>query len=363
MPQQATSTRYTLGELKPKYKGIFAMEEAINLQPSTTYVAGQLLAHVATATNDVQTLTLTGSPTGGTFTLTGTNPLSGLNFTSATIANDASAATLQTELRKVANFGPSGVTVTGSAGGPWTLTFAGGGLSGVPIPILVLGTNALTGGTAPSLTIAHTTTGRTAGTYGKYTGSPVAVPAAPTVSGTGSGSGWGAGTHLVSVTSVTAAGETTPSIPAKITLTAAQLIRVAAITGLADGVTAVNIYVDGVLLAQAAVSANASAQTDVDNVSLTLAGVAPPAVNTAYGAGVGVPACLNKYGCQTDAAGNIAYSTTNTVGEWGEARMDTPAYFSGIFSTADLTGLDARAVASLGRLWNGTISAGELRVN
>jgi hypothetical protein len=38
----------------------------------------------------------------------------------------------------------------------------------MPMAPLTLGTNALTGGTTPGVTIAHTTTGRTGGTFAAY---------------------------------------------------------------------------------------------------------------------------------------------------------------------------------------------------
>lgn len=92
----------------------------------------------------VQVVTLTGSPTGGTFTLTGNNAETG------TIAYNANAATVQTAVRTLG--GPfDSATVTGT--GPWTVTL-GASASG-PAP-LALGTNALTGGTTPSVAIAAT---------------------------------------------------------------------------------------------------------------------------------------------------------------------------------------------------------------
>lgn len=94
--------------------------------------------------NRVQTVTLTGSPTGGTFTLTGGGATTG------TIAFNASAATVQTAIRTLGGEF-SAATVSGSAGGPWTVTLNQGAAGPVP---LALGTNSLTGGTTPSVTIA-----------------------------------------------------------------------------------------------------------------------------------------------------------------------------------------------------------------
>jgi hypothetical protein len=73
----------------------------------------------------VQTVTLTGTPTGGTFAIT----IGG--GTTAPIAYNATAATVQAAVQAIDTgfaFGGSpaqGVTVAGSAGGPYTLTFPG----------------------------------------------------------------------------------------------------------------------------------------------------------------------------------------------------------------------------------------------
>lgn len=67
--------------------------------------------------SEIQVISLTGN--GGTFTLT-----FGGNTTSA-LAWNASAATVQAALQGLASIGASNATVAGSAGGPWTVTFAG----------------------------------------------------------------------------------------------------------------------------------------------------------------------------------------------------------------------------------------------
>ena len=94
----------------------------------------------------VQTVTITGSPTGGTFTLTGNGATTG------TIAFNAASSTVQTAVRTLGgDF--SAATVTGSAGGPYTVTLNAGAAGPSP---LALGTNSLTGGTSPSVTVAAT---------------------------------------------------------------------------------------------------------------------------------------------------------------------------------------------------------------
>jgi hypothetical protein len=104
------------------------------------------------STNAVQTVTVTGTPTGGTFTLTFRG------VTSAAIVYNATAAQVLAALVGTSTIGAGNVTVTGA--GPYTVTFVGA-LDGVAEPLLVLGTNSLTGGASPSVTIATATAGAT----------------------------------------------------------------------------------------------------------------------------------------------------------------------------------------------------------
>lgn len=100
------------------------------------------------------TVTLNGSPGGGTFTIT----VGG--YTTSAIAYTATAATVQTAIRALgtgtgnpfgADAAVTGATVTGSAGGPYAITL------NVGAPVYADG-SALTGGTNPSATTAQTTT-------------------------------------------------------------------------------------------------------------------------------------------------------------------------------------------------------------
>lgn len=104
--------------------------------------------------NTGYTVTVTGSPTGGTYTITVTTP-SGAQTTAA-IAYNATAATVKTALTDLSNVGANGVTVTGSAGGPYTVTFQGELTD--QVVTMALGTNSLTGGTTPSVTFVEAAT-------------------------------------------------------------------------------------------------------------------------------------------------------------------------------------------------------------
>lgn len=90
---------------------------------------------------EVQSYTINGSPTGGTYTLTHNGNTTG------SIAYNASAATVQTALRLLSGLGSVTVALSGST---YTVTFTG--VSG-NTPQMT-STSSLTGGTAPSITHA-----------------------------------------------------------------------------------------------------------------------------------------------------------------------------------------------------------------
>lgn len=99
-------------------------------------------------TNEVQLVTITGAPTGGTWTLT----FSGQ--TTAPIVFNAAAAAVQTALEALSNIAPGDVTVVGSAGGPYTVTFLGA-YAGVNVPLMTGSAALLTGGTAPAIVVTN----------------------------------------------------------------------------------------------------------------------------------------------------------------------------------------------------------------
>lgn len=100
--------------------------------------------------NEVQTATITGIPTGGSFTLKVDGE------TTAAIAFDATAAAVQAALEALSNVNPGDVIVTGT-NPAFTITFAGR-FSASNVPTIVA-TASLTGGTAPGVTIATTVAG------------------------------------------------------------------------------------------------------------------------------------------------------------------------------------------------------------
>jgi hypothetical protein len=104
--------------------------------------------------DEVQTVTITGSPTGGTFTLTYAGQ------TTAAIAYNAAASAVQSALVALSNIASGDVAVTGSSGGPYTVTF-GGALADRNVAQMTASGAGLTGGSSPSVSVTTATAGVT----------------------------------------------------------------------------------------------------------------------------------------------------------------------------------------------------------
>lgn len=108
----------------------------------------------AAGTDEVQTVTVTGTPTGGTYTLTfNTQTTSG-------IAYDATAGAVQAALEALSNLAPGDVVCTGGPhpGTAVTVTF-GGAYDGENVAQMTASAASLTGGTTPAVTVTTTTPG------------------------------------------------------------------------------------------------------------------------------------------------------------------------------------------------------------
>lgn len=161
----AATDTYSGAGLVPVYKyNDDSREEPVNLAPNKTWLQGQPIGRVGTAASSVQTITITGTPTGGTFTLTTT--LDGVNQTTAPIAYNATSATVLAALTSLGVIGPGGATATGGAfpGTPVVVTFAGKNANRA-IPLLTANSAGLTGGSSPTVTPALTTPGVSANTF------------------------------------------------------------------------------------------------------------------------------------------------------------------------------------------------------
>ncbi len=100
--------------------------------------------------DETQQIAITGSPTGGTFTLT-----FGGQTTAAINWND-NAATVQTRLQALSSIGANNALVTGGPGPgtPFVVEFAGT-MAKTAEALITLQTNSLTGGSSPSVSITR----------------------------------------------------------------------------------------------------------------------------------------------------------------------------------------------------------------
>lgn len=128
-----------------------------NPLPKDCYIQ---IGPATTAVSEVQRATITGVPTGGTFTLTYSGS------TTTAIAYNATAATVQAALEALDNINPGDVVVGGGPGPatPYTFTF-GGALASADLPQMTA-TGSFTGGTTPAIAITTTTAGVSPKTFG-----------------------------------------------------------------------------------------------------------------------------------------------------------------------------------------------------
>lgn len=108
--------------------------------------------------NEIQTVTVGGSPSGGTFTL------KFLGKETVDLDYNATAAEVQYALEEMASVGKGNLSVSGTA--PYTITFKEV-LGKLDVPLFDY-THALTGGSSPGITVAETTKGVVA-TAGAFT--------------------------------------------------------------------------------------------------------------------------------------------------------------------------------------------------
>lgn len=163
----APVSTFSFSQLQPAYWPESARMINVNLAAGT-YGRGTVLGQVTdTEAAAVQTLALTGVPTGGSFTFIGSSYTSGVS-PNIVIPYNATAAVAQPLFDAV--YGPGNTKITGGAlpGTALIVTFIGE-LAAQPVAAITLGTNSLTGGTTPNATVTQTTTGlANAGTFGAY---------------------------------------------------------------------------------------------------------------------------------------------------------------------------------------------------
>jgi hypothetical protein len=128
--------------------------------------AGKVGPYQEGGTNEVQRVTITGTPTGGSFTLTYDGQ------TTAAIAYNANAATVQAALEALSNIAVGDITCAGGAlpGSFVTVTFNLGTVTGGEnVAEMTADGAALTGGTSPAVAVTTTTAGVDGATDGRQT--------------------------------------------------------------------------------------------------------------------------------------------------------------------------------------------------
>ncbi|SFK73024.1 hypothetical protein [Streptomyces pini] len=118
------------------------------------WVDGPGWRSLSPGSNEVQSVAITGSPTGGTYTLTFDTQTTGA------IAFDATASAVQSALEALSNIDPGDVTCAGGPhpGTPVTVTFVGQ-YAGTDVAEMTGDGTGLTGGTTPAVTVTTTTPG------------------------------------------------------------------------------------------------------------------------------------------------------------------------------------------------------------
>lgn len=153
---------------KPAALGIreMAQQQYFVTQIADFYVVVSSLLPRTSVQNEKQSITITGTPTGGTY------KLAFAEQATAALAYNANAAAIQAALIALPNVGTGNVEVTGT--GPYVVEFKGT-LAGENVPLMTLHTNALTGGTTPSVTLAVTQEGKNYAQGGMFTRDALAI--------------------------------------------------------------------------------------------------------------------------------------------------------------------------------------------
>ena len=340
-PSQLAST-YSRRELKPA-RGEGSMIGAL-FSSNLRLNLGTLVAMItAAATAEVQSLAKSGTLSAGQFQL-----LFDGQYT--TLLNyNCSAADVQAALQALTNIGAGNVTCTGGTldSTAVTITFAGD-LVNLPQNLITVVNSTLTTGSAA---VTRTTAGVPQNCFVQYDGSKVADPTvAPTMTSSGTSGSWLAASYKFAYTLVTAAGESLPSPIAILAATGSKKLHIAALTGLAASVTAVNLYMDGQFILQLSVSSNATTATDFDVSDVTTSSpVPPPRKSTAFVNSDGRQVCLGilRYDITTDEFGNVVYGQQATP-QFGKKDLDAPVYVGGYFTYGDIPGgVSASAMADL----------------
>lgn len=129
-------------------------QNTVQFSATALTTSQQSLDALVTGANEVQALTITGTPTGGTFTITYDGQ------TTAAIAYNAAASAVKTALEALSNIGTGNVACGGGSlpGTPVTITFQNA-MGKRDVPLATADGSGLTGGISPAAAIALTTQG------------------------------------------------------------------------------------------------------------------------------------------------------------------------------------------------------------
>jgi len=322
---------------------------------------GQALARVTSAAvNHWQTITATSGSAGSAVF-----DYDGQRFT---LAYNASAAAAQAAIAALPNVGTGNVVVSGTTldAGALTVKFQGK-LAGLTQPTILLVSNGITGATPA---IATSQTPIPGGRMVAWNPAVIAQPAIGTFTATGTGSSgsWGAGTHLVQLTWSTALGETLPTIPYILVLTATQSIRIAAVNAAntPDDALYLNVYVNGTRVHRITVSTPGTSGSVAQTATApprSGSGQPLPTVNTAYTATDGrhILAGFAKRAFTTDNFGRVYTSSVPMFDNGALGKPEAEIVLGGTFLGSDLSGISGYEQLFLdqlrGRLVSGVLAA------
>lgn len=164
-PETASVSRYILNRSTGRLEDSGETDEITNFDPSLEGGTGAIVWYTPWSglyvpdwvgcidVNEVQTITITGSPTGGTFPLT-------YQGQTATIDYDFTAAEVQTALETLSSIGSGNVSCTGGPlpGTAVDVEFTGD-LAATNVDKLLTDSDSLTGGTSPEVNVDVDTEG------------------------------------------------------------------------------------------------------------------------------------------------------------------------------------------------------------
>lgn len=335
---------FTLTGLNPLNPGC-AKTVNVKLAASQTLAAGTVLGELIGA-DEVQTVTLAGA-TSGTFTLTYGGQ------TATGIAYNALASDVQTALRALSSIGHDNVTVTGSAGGPYTVTFQDA-LGFQNVAQMTNSATSLVGTNAVQTITVDATSGNFTLTFGSQTTGNIAFNALASA----------VQTALTGLSSIGTSNAT--------------------VSGSAGGPYTVTFVGALASAPQSLITANSgglSGNTHTATPANQTTGVTPTVTNATQTAGTSgtlnswkayasgntdgsqIAKTILRYDAAVDSSGNITLGQQTGGGDHGQTYSYAPVFICGQFSCADLTGLDDTAISKLGRLIQGTHTAGILEIS